>query len=176
MTTSANKIYYNIYDKDKNLIERDIGFHFYCKFPLSRFKKYTPLKDFYYTTWWYDEDEVYHEDEDLKPLNECENLIRELLPSIRLCDPMNYKETCYWIVFQQCGDGQREHLEKKKNVEYVLAWLGSNAGQWYIECVNKLIDEYPYKEEYTSAIICGKVYNHEIVDGHKEWILNKLGY
>jgi len=90
----------------------------------------------------------------------------------RILDPINYKEACFWIEYQNMFDDQKEYIDSK-NTEELFSWLGSNCGEYYLNRVKKLIEEYPYKES-SSAIVCGEIINRGIVDGHRKWIEEKL--
>lgn len=91
----------------------------------------------------------------------------------RINDPSNYKEACYYIASHSMGLDQLEYLEDMNSIE-TLTWLGSNCGQYFIREANKLIEEYPFKEDCNFAIICGKVNVPEVFEGHKKWIEEKL--
>lgn len=92
----------------------------------------------------------------------------------RLFDPINYKECCYYIALEKMGRSTKDHIEYM-SFEKILQWLGTNCGQYFLNAANELIDDYPYKELSSLAIICGEVVNQEIVDKHKEWFEESLG-
>ena len=58
MSTSANKVYFDIYDKHGSLVKNNISYNLMCKFPQSDFDRFTPREDFTFIEWGYDENEV----------------------------------------------------------------------------------------------------------------------
>ena len=93
--------------------------------------------------------------------------------SDRLFDPINYKECCYYVAQEKMGYRTKEYIERM-DFSDLLTWLGSNCGQYFIRDAEELIEEYPYKEEGSCAIVCGNIVNQDIVDGHKNWFEEKL--
>lgn len=93
--------------------------------------------------------------------------------SCRLFDPINYKECCFFIAQEDQYISQKKYTQNLSYVE-LLVWLGSNCGQYFLRCANKLIEEYPYKEKAPYAIVMGKIVDQETVDNHKIWLKEKL--
>lgn len=98
--------------------------------------------------------------------------MKENIPE-RLLDPINYMEACYWIEQKNLYCTEREHIQSLNAFE-ALQWLGSNCGQWYLERVNELIEEYPFKYECYNVIVMGKIINPRAHIKHREWIESKL--
>ncbi len=86
----------------------------------------------------------------------------------RIYDPVNYKETCYWIAYENLSLIQKQFLENG-NTQNAISWLGSEVGQKFLKEVKKLEQSYPYKETCSCAVVMGKVQDQSIVDGHIKW-------
>jgi penicillin-binding protein-related factor A (putative recombinase) len=85
----------------------------------------------------------------------------------RIYDPINYREACFYIAYKNLSESQIEYLEYDlKEPKILFVWLGSNCGQYYLRDVQKLIDEYPYKDENTS--------DEDVKEKHKKWIDSRI--
>ena len=94
----------------------------------------------------------------------------------RILDPMNYEETCFYITYKNMGNHQTEYCHNLNGFEEFFTWLGSNCGEYFINQAKELIEEYPFKEDASSAICCGKVINQPLINMHINWVNSKIKY
>ena len=121
MTTSANVIEHDIYDKDGKVVGR-FRKHMLTRLPLySDLLKYQPLKDYTILAYGYDEDDEYWEDAE-GPQN-----LEEFLREIRFCDKA--LNEYFKPPMKPCPDCGGTPYEDRVAVMPPSRWVACNCGR-----------------------------------------------